>query len=140
MSSVIYWVFDYNGTNHYQFPRNPDRYGGDTYWSYEMRYSEMDVIGSATPTVQYGGFRGATRTIRFTAITGSMMRTLQKFYMRGSTVSHCRDHLYESEVSPEFSCLVIDFRPEIHPTMGNFPGSGEDTFDLEMTLMRVFEG
>jgi|GEM_PF-6783650 len=134
MSDVIRWVFNYGGQYHYLFPRNPDRSGGDTFWSSEPRSSEFDVIGSNTPNIQVDGYRAA-RTIRFTAITGSMMRTLQQFFLRKEIIRNCRDHLYPT--SPEFSCFITSFNPVIRPAMGVFPGSGEDTYDLEMVLIRM---
>ena len=134
--AVTRWIFDTGGQKEYQFPRNPDRNGGDTYWAYEFRYNEIDVLGSMLPTVHVDGFRGARRTLRFTAITGTMMRTLQTFYFSRAVIRNCRDHLYGQ--TPPFNCLIASFTPAIHPTLGNsFPGSGEDTWDLEMTLIRV---
>jgi hypothetical protein len=129
------WIFDYGGVNQYNFPRNPDRYGGDTYWQSELRLSELDIIGANSPTIQVDGFRGSRRTIRFTAITGVMMRELEKFYYRRVTIANCRDHLYSTTLS--FSCFVIAFSPSVRPTIGNFPGSSEDTWDLEMTVVRM---
>lgn len=133
--AVIRWRFDVGGTNDYEFERNPDRYGGDTYWVREPRMSEIEIIGSSTPTVQVDGFAGARRSIRFTAITGPMMRTLQDFYLRKLLISNCRDHLFNN--TPPFGCHIISFTPNVHPTIGNFPGSEEDTWDLEMILLRL---
>ena len=135
MATITRWKFEIGGTNYYLFPRNPDRYGGDTYWNYESRHTELDVIGAATPTIQVHGFRGARRAIRFTAIPGYMMRVLQDFYLRHITIRNCRDHLYPD--SPQFGCFVESFSPNVHPTVGNFPGTGEDTWDLEIELLRV---
>lgn len=132
--SVTRWIFNTGGVNHYLFPRNPDRSGGDTFWVSEPRMSEFSIIGSNSPNIQIDGIR-AGRTIRFTAITGSMMRVLQQFFLRKEIISNCRDHLYPT--SPEFSCFITSFTPTIHPTRGTFPGSGEDTYDLEMVLVRM---
>lgn len=134
MATVIRWIFDYGGIYQYTFPRNPDRYGGDTFWNSEPRSNMVDIIGSNSPSVQIDGFR-SNRTIRFTAITGTMMRTLQQFFLRKLIVSGCRDHLYPT--SPEFKCFIISFVPAIHPTIGSCPGSGEDTYDLEMAIVRM---
>ena len=92
------------------------------------------MIGSNAPHIQVDGFR-ARRTIRFTAIPGYMMRTLQGFFQRHETIENCRDHLYPT--SPVFSCFIAGFTPVIHPTAGDFPGTGEDTYDLEMILIRM---
>lgn len=129
------WRLDIGGVYDYTFPRNPDRYGGDSYWVRDARLTEMDIIGSSTPTIQIDGFTGAKRILRFTAITGTMMRLLQDFYLRKQSISTCRDHLYPT--TPSFSCFVTSFTPILHPTTGSFPGSGEDTWDLEMTLLRL---
>jgi hypothetical protein len=135
MTDVTRWVFDYGGANHYSFPRNPDRYGGDTYWIYEPRMTEIEVIGASLPSIQIDSFAGARRTVRFTAITGAMMRALQDFYFRAEIIENCRDHLYST--TPSFDCFIVGFNPTVHPTSGDFPGTGEDTWDLEMTLMRM---
>lgn len=135
MTDVIRWRFDTGGSHDYTFERNPDRSGGDTFWSRETRMSELDVIGGNTPTIQVDGFRGAKRTIRFTAITGSMMRVLQNFYYRAEIIYNCSDHLYST--TPLFNCFVTSFIATIHPTIGNFPGSGEDTYDVETILLRM---
>lgn len=132
--SVVRWVFDYGGAYSYQFPRNPDRYS-DTGWQYESRVTEFEIIGANTPTLQFDGFRGARRRFNFTAISGAMMRILQDFYFRGSIISNCRDHLYPTLSS--FNCFIINLVPTLHPTVGSFPGSGEDTWDLEMTIIKM---
>lgn len=133
--SVIRWRFDIGGTYDYTFPRNPNRYGGDSFWRHDVRMSEVDVIGANTTTIQVDGFRGAKRDISFTAITGSMMRTLQNFYLRTAVIPSCTDHLYPT--TPMFDCFITSFTAAIRPTMGNFPGSEEDTYDIEMTLIRM---
>ena len=133
--SVVRWRFDFGGLYDYTFTRNPDRGGGDSYWMYEPRMSELHVIGANLPNIQVDGFRGARRSIRFTAITGTMMRTLQNFYLRESIIHNCRDHLYST--TDQFSCFVESFSSSIHPTIGTFPGSGEDTYDVEMTMIRM---
>jgi len=134
MSDVIRWVFDEGGIYNYTFPRNPDRHGGDSSWVSEPRLSEFDIIGSNTPNIQVDGYR-SSRTIRFTAITGTMLRTLQQFFLRRQIISNCKDHLYPT--SSQFNCFIMSFNPVIHPTSGVFPGSGEDTYDLEMVLVRM---
>ena len=135
MATVIRWRLDAGGAYDYTFPRNPDRYGGDTNWVREPRMSENEVIGSTIPNIQVDGFKGARRTIRFTAITGTMMRTLQNFYNRTAIITNCTDHLYPTTAL--FSCFVASFTPTIHPTIGSCPGSGEDTYDVEMTLIKM---
>jgi len=132
---VTRWRFDIGGTYDYTFPRNPDRYGGDSYWRYEPRMTELDVIGASVPSIQVDGFRGARRTLRFTAVTGTMMRTLQNFFLRKQIVNNCRDHLYPT--TPQFGCFVAAFVAAVRPTIGTFPSSGEDTYDVEMTLIRM---
>lgn len=134
MSDVVRWIFDNDGIYSYEFPRNPDRNGGDTFWVSQPRLNEFDIIGSNAPNIQVDGFR-SSRTIRFTAITGTMMRTLQQFFLRKMIISNCRDHLYPT--SPQFDCFIISFNPVVRPTIGVFPGSGEDTYDLEMVLVRM---
>lgn len=133
--TVQRWVFDEGGPNEYTFPRNPDRYGGDTFWRYELRGNEVDIIGASLPTIQADGFRGARRVVSFTAITGTMMRTLQRFYLNMEVIENCKDHLYGSTIA--FNCFIEGFVPAIHPVAGNFPGTTEDTWDLEMTLVRM---
>lgn len=133
--TVQRWVFDTGGAYEYTFPRNPDRYGGDTFWRYEMRNNEVDIVGASLPTIQTDGFMGARRTLRFTAITGTMFRTLQDFYLRMQVVENCKDHLYGHYSS--FNCFIESFVPAIHPTIGPFPGTGEDTYDLELTLIKM---
>jgi len=132
--SVIRWVFDYGGTYHYEFPRNPNRFGGDTFWVSEPRSAEFNIIGSNAPSIQIDGFR-SSRSLHFTAVTGNMMRTLQQFFLRKEIIQSCRDHLYPT--SSEFSCFIISFTPTIHPTIGDCPGSGEDTYDFEMVIIRM---
>lgn len=134
MSEVIRWVFDTGGFHHYLFIRNPDRYGGDTFWVSEPRSTEFDIISSNSPNIQIDGFR-SSRTIRFSAITGTMTRTLQQFFLRREIILNCTDHLYPT--SPKFNCFIVSFTPNIRPTSGLFPGSGEDTYDLEMVLVRM---
>jgi len=133
--AVQRWIFDGGGPDEYTFPRNPDRYGGDTYWRYDMRSVEVDIVGASIPTIQVDGFRGARRTIKFTAITGSMMRTLERFYLNAKMITNCKDHLYGTTIA--FNCFIESFLPEIHATAGSFPGTTEDTWDLEMTLIRM---
>jgi hypothetical protein len=133
--AVTRWVFDTGGTNQYTFERNPDRNGGDSYWVYSPRLTEVEIIGASLPSIQVDGFSGAKRTIRFTSISGTMFRTLQDFYFRNQTILNCSDHL--TGTTPNFNCYITSFNPNIHPSIGNFPGSGEDTWDLEMTLLRM---
>jgi len=135
MAEVQRWVFDEDGPDEYTFPRNPDRRGGDTYWRYQARYNEVDILGASLPTIHADGFRGARRTIRFTAIPGDMMRKLEEFWLKLSVINNCRDHLYDT--TKHFNCFIESFNPTLAPTTGNFPGSGEDTYDLEMTLIRM---
>ena len=132
--TVTRWQFDVGGLYEYIFTRNPDREGGDTFWVLQPRMTEFDIIGSNFPNVQIDGFR-ATRTLRFSAITGNMMRTLRNFFQRKTIISNCRDHLYPT--TPGFSCFIVSFTPALHPTIGDFPGSGEDTYDLEMVIIRM---
>lgn len=132
---TTYWRFDISGWYEYTFPRNPDRYGGDTYWQYEARMTELDIIGSNSPTIQVDGFRGARRVLRFTAITGTMMRVLQNFFLRKQVINNCRDHLYST--SPQFNCFIASFTSVLRPTVGTFPASGEDTYDIEIALIRM---
>ena len=135
MADVVRWKFDTSGLHDYTFERNPDRAGGDTFWSRESRMSELDVIGGNIPTIQVDGFKGARRTIHFTAITGNMMRVLRDFYYRTEIIYNCSDHLYPT--TSLFHCFITSFISTIHPTMGDFPGSGEDTYDVEMVLLRM---
>ena len=127
--TVTRWTFN---SGAYTFPRNPDRFGGDTYWLYEPKITEVDVIGANKTRIQLDGFRGATRTIKFTAITGTMMRVLQYYYLSGQTIPSCTDHF-----GGLFDCFISSFMSVIHPTIGTFPGSGEDTWDLEMVLIMM---
>lgn len=136
MTTVIRWIFDFGGTYEYLFPRNPDRYGGDSYWQREARISEWNVINSSRPNIQIDAFAGARRTLHFTSITGTMLRTLEGFYMRSQTIMNCRDHFFLSFFS-SFNCLIVGFSPTINPSFSNFPGSGEDTWDLEMIIVKV---
>jgi len=135
MTAITRWFFDYGGGNQYSFPRNPDRNGGDTSWIYEPKLSTFDIVGANAPTFQIDGFSGARRVLKFTAITGTMTRALQDFFLRKEIISGCRDHLYPTHA--EFSCFVISFNTTIHPTIGDFPGSGEDTYDVEMTIIKM---
>jgi len=132
MTSVTRWIFDNGGTYHYLFPRNPNRIAGDTGWRFNPKLNILDVLGANTPTIQVDGFSGAQRTIKFTAITGTMMRKLREFWLRQAVIYNCRDHL-----SSEFDCFIVDFNAVFHPTTGSFPGSGEDTYDLEVTLLKM---
>ena len=95
---------------------------------------EFEIIGSNVPHIQVDGFT-ARRTLRFTAITGTMMRTLRNFFHRAQVINNCSDHLYNT--TQQFSCFIVAFTPTIHPTIGNFPGSGEDTYDLEMAIVQM---
>jgi hypothetical protein len=135
MTDVTRWRFDASGIYDYTFARNPDRAGGDTFWTREPRMTENEVIGSNTPNIQVDGFSGAKRTIRFTAITGSMTRVLQNFYLRTALIQNCSDHLYPT--TSKFSCFISGFASAIHPTTGSCPGSGEDTYDVEMVLIKM---
>lgn len=135
--SVIRWIFESGGINEYVFPRNPNRGGGDSYWSFTPKMSEAEIIGANITHIQVDGFAGARRSILFTAITGTMMRTLQNFYLRGEIVYNCTDHLYPT--TPMFDCFILSFTSTFHPTVGTFPGSGEDTYDVEMELIRMDE-
>jgi len=130
MAAIIRWKFD-----EYTFPRNPNRDGGDSGWQSEPRMSEMEVIGSNQSYIQIDGFSGARRTIRFSAITGTMTRKLQDFFLRKEIIYNCRDHLYPTH--PQFSCFVVSFSQQVRPTVGNFPGSGEDTYDVEVILVKM---
>lgn len=134
--AVTYWIFNYGLGGEYTFPRNPDRYGGDSMWVYEQRNNELDILGASLPTIQIDGFRGARRSLKFTAITGTMMRALQTFYLDKAEILNCRDHLYGT-TADQFNCFILEFSPSVHPTMGSFPGSGEDTYDLQMVLVRT---
>jgi ERCC4-related helicase len=51
-------------------------------------------------------------------------------------ILNCRDHLYGT-TADQFNCFILEFSPSVHPTMGSFPGSGEDTYDLQMVLVRT---
>jgi hypothetical protein len=135
MTTVTRWIFDYGGSYQYSFPRNPDRLGGDSGWIFDPKFNVLEVLGANVPTIQTDGFNGAHRTIKFTAITGTMMRVLQDFFLRKQIISNCRDHLYST--TPQFSCFITSLVTTIHPTMGTFPGSGEDTYDVEMTLLKM---
>ena len=63
------------------------------------------------------------------------MRTLQKFYLNMEVIENCKDHLYG--LTMPFNCFIESFIPVLHPTAGNFPGTAEDTWDLEMTLVKM---
>lgn len=134
--TVIRWKFDYGGTYEYSFPRNPDRYGGDSYWQRETRISEWSVINASRPNIQIDSFAGARRTLRFTSITGDMLRTLEGFYLRRQIIRNCTDHFVGTFYS-YFNCLIVEFTQSINPSTGSFPGSGEDTWDLEMVIIKV---
>ncbi len=135
MVASLYWRFDTGGTYDYTFARNPDRIGGDTGWQYEPRMAEMEIVGANQSYVQIDGFMGARRTIRFTAITGTMSRTIENFFLRKQIIYNCTDHLYPTH--PSFACFIVAFTRQFHPTVGDFPGSGEDTFDVEVTLVKM---
>ncbi len=135
MVAVVRWKFDVGGALYYEFARNPDRNGGDTGWVYAPRISEIVIIGANSPAIQIDGYTGR-RTLRFTAITGTMTRKLQEFFLSKATIESCRDHLYGA-TSPEFKCFIVSFTRVLHPTIGDFPGSGEDTWDVELTLVNM---
>ena len=135
--SIIRWVFESGGVDEYVFPRNPNRFGGDSYWRFQPKMSEAEIVGANITHIQIDGFAGARRTISFTAITGSMVRTLQNFYLRSDTIHNCTDHLYPT--TPMFDCFIASFTAVFRPVMGVFPGSGEDTYDVEMELIRMDE-
>jgi len=131
MPTVTRWIFEYgNSDKEYNFPRNPDRLGGDSYWNIAPKMTELDVIGASQSNIQIDGFSSGRRVIRFTAIAGTMMRKLQDFYLAKAVISNCRDHLYDT--TPQFSCFIVGFIPMIHPSL-----STEDLWDLEMTLVRT---
>jgi hypothetical protein len=132
--TVTRWFLEYGGTYQYEFPRNPDRYGGDTDWVFEPRFTELAVIGANRPNIQIDGVAGR-RTISFTAITGNMMRRLRDFFLRETIIYNCRDHLYPT--TPTFNCFIASFTSTLHPTFGDFPGSVEDTYDVGMTLVKM---
>jgi hypothetical protein len=132
---VTRWKLAIGSLYEYEFPRNPNRYGGDSGWVYEPRMSEMEIIGANTPNIQIDGFHGARRTLTFSAITGTMFRKLRDFYLRKEIIYNCRDHLYPT--SQSFNCFVVAMSAVFRPTTGNFPGSGEDTYDVEMTLIKM---
>ena len=143
-SSYNYWVFE-----SYTFQRNPDRVGGDTGWITNAKMNTVEIIGASKTRIQLDGFTSATRKLRFTAIPGSMMRKLQYFFLRGTTITTCVDHLYVENQgysgTSVFNCVITEFTMQIHPTSGNFPladtdvsyGSKEDTYDVDMTILRV---
>ena len=135
MSDVVRWILDYGGQHEYRFPRNPDKPGGDTYWKRELRGTEINVLGSNLPMYFVDGFNGAKRDLHFSAIKGSMMRVLEQFYFRQAVIENCTDHLYPT--TTKFSCMIIDFHARFRPVHGTFPGSYEDTWDLDMTLLRM---
>jgi len=128
MPQVQRWIFDQGGSNWYTFARNPDRVGGDTGWTYESKLAQLEVIGSNRSRIQLDGFRSAVRSIRFTALSGAQMRTLQSFYLRGVRIDTCYDHLWNEQ----FSCFITGFQATFHPTIGN-----EDLYDVEMSLLRM---
>lgn len=134
--SVTRWIFEYGGYYEYGFERNPDRRGGDTGWNYPVRGAEINILGANLTSYQIDGFSGGKRKLKFTAITGTMKRELEGFYLRGAIISNCSDHLY-SIYGDNFSCFITEFFPTIHPTIGDFPGSGEDSWDLNMSLLRM---
>jgi hypothetical protein len=135
MTTVTRWVLDEGGDNEYTFPRNPDRSGGDTWWNTELRYTEVNPIGSNLPTVLVDGFNGGARTIKFTAIPGVMMRKLKEFYDRKDIIQNCKDHLYPT--TKVFSCVFVDFKASFRPVISGFPGTYEDTWNVEVTMIRV---
>jgi hypothetical protein len=137
-------MFDKGGEYVYIFERNPDRHGGDTGWKYILRYSQFNPIGGSFPNIHSDGFNGAIRTLRFTAVSGIMKRKLEAFYRRRAVINGCRDHLHgtfdetETRVTDMFSVFITDFSASPHPVNANsFPYTGEDTWDIEMTMMRV---
>jgi len=130
MTTVTRWIFESDGAKEYIFPRNPDRMGGDTGWIYESRYSELDPVGANYSHIQIDGFRSGKRTLRFTGITGTMMRHLQDFYLAHRQINNCRDHLYSTTI--QFNCYIVAFTPTTHPTL-----TDEDKYDMEMTLVRI---
>lgn len=132
MASVTRWVFDSGGAYQYNFPRNPDRAGGDSGWTFDPKMNLLSVLGANSPNIQIDGFNGAHRTVRFTAITGSMMRKLREFFIRQQIIYNCTDHL-----SNEFDCFITSMNASFHPTTGTFPGSGEDTYDVEVQLIKM---
>lgn len=134
--AVTRWILNTGLGSEYTFTRNPDRQGGDSFWEYQQRNSELDILGASLPTIQIDGFKGARRSLKFTAITGTMMRTLEALYLAKAEILNCRDHLY-GITADQFNCFILEFIPTIHPTIGTFPGSGEDTYDLSITLIRT---
>ena len=134
MVTVTRWKFEVDRPLYYEFTRNPNRNGGDTGWVYAPRISELAVIGANSPAIQIDGYTGR-RTLRFTAITGNMTRKLQEFFLNKTTIERCRDHLYST--TAEFKCFIVSFTRVTHPTIGDFPGSGEDTYDVELTLVMM---
>ena len=137
--SVQRWTLKHHTSSEvpYTFPRNPDREGGDSYWSRQIRLNEVDLVGSSIPIIQVDGFRGARRSLKFTAIPGSMMRKLQDFYLSSSLLDGT-DHLFgTSQDNTTFVCFIESFTPNLHPTIGNFPGSLEDTWDVSISLIKM---
>ncbi len=136
MSTTTRWVFEAgNSSKEYVFPRNPNRYGGDSYWEYDLRMSELDIIGSSQSNIQIDGIRSGKRTLRFTFISGTMYRKLQDFYKSGLQINNCKDHLWTSTGvggTTTFKCVIVGFSGNIHPSLGD-----EDNYDLEMVLLRV---
>jgi len=135
MVDVNRWAFGIGTGYQYFFSRNPNRYGGDTDWVYEPRLTVMDIVGSNQSSIQIDGFKGARRTLRFTAITGTMKDALKEFFLRKQIIYECWDHRFPD--TDAFNCFIISFAAQYHPTIGNFPGSGENTYDLEMTLIKM---
>jgi len=129
--SVTYWIFSEGNADEYTFTRNPDRVGGDSGWVYEMRMTELDIINSSIPTVNVSGFRGGVRNIKYTAITGTMKRTLEDFYRAGTEITNCKDHLYAT-TGDVFSCIIASFASNLRPLL-----TAEDTWNVQMTLLRM---
>jgi len=127
----------------YTFVRNPDRAGGDTYWVRSLRHEQINFVGSTVPSVQIGGFDGATRVLKFTAIAGSMMRELETLYYARNIIDTCWDHLYYpgdpgSSVTEPFQCLIIDFSAVFRPVLATASvGDGEDSWDVTMTILKM---
>ena len=128
--SVTRWVFDVGGSFQYTFAQNPDRSGGDSFWEFPLRSAEVEVLGSDQARLQLDGVNGAKRQLSFTGISGSMMRTLQDFYLRKAQINNCRDHLYST--TPQFNCYILSFKPTIRPSLFN-----EDFWALQMVLIKI---
>lgn len=131
--AVQRWRLDDGGTYQYDFTRNPDRNGGDTGWEYPLRYEELSVVGSDLPTIHVGGLKGARRRIKFSALDGTMKRTLEAFYKRKLIVSSCWDHLGTTHgPNWQFDIFITSFRASFRPSL-----SSEDLWDVEMEMIRM---